>query len=84
LSGGFVLPLGPDRLALYSRASNIPALLTGYSGTLNASGRATGTFKIPSHPAYLGTTFYVSMFTHALGQPNVVRDTSPAAAFTVQ
>ena len=84
LSGGWVLPLGPDRLALYSRAGALPSFFTNFSGTLDANGRASGIFKIPSHPVWLGITFYVSMYTHAVGSPGLVRDTAPAASFTVQ
>jgi hypothetical protein len=82
ISAGRVLPLGRDRFALYSLGNNLPTFLSGYWGTLDATGQATGTFKIPNDAHYLGLTFFVSMYTYPSG--GGARDTSPAAQFLIQ
>jgi hypothetical protein len=80
LQGGWILPLELDRYARFTTSGAVPS----FAGTLDATGRATGFLPLPNHPAFIGMTVYVSMFTHTPGNVNAVRGTAPAASFVIQ
>jgi len=80
LPEGHIVPLGADPLFFASALGMYP----GFSGTLDASGKAAGTLAIPDLSALRGIRIYLGMFSYRSGTGNYVKGTSPAATFLIQ
>jgi hypothetical protein len=83
LIAGCALPIFKDRWTRASLGNALGLYASGFTGTLNGQGQASGTFFVPSGASWIGTTFNVTMFTHQVGQPLMIREIAPANSFTI-
>jgi len=75
-----ILPLGFDGLSYAAISGALP----GFTGTLAATGRATGSIPIPNLTPLRGLQVHLAMATLDLSLPELVEDTSEATSFTIQ
>jgi hypothetical protein len=75
------LPMALDNMLMLSLTT--PAVFSGFRGTLDAQGNASGVINLPPGPL-AGLTIWVGFLTTAPGWPSGVKSTSGAFSFTVQ
>jgi len=81
LPEGHIVPLAPDALFRVS----ILGVFPGFSGSLDASGKATGTLAIPNAPVLKGIDIHLAMASFRAGSGGaLVKGTSPAATFQIK
>jgi hypothetical protein len=83
LVAGCALPIFKDRWTRASLGNQLGLYASGFTGTLDGQGNASGTFFVPGGASWIGTTFNVTMFTHQVGQPLMIREIAPASSFTI-
>ena len=73
--GGLQVPLVPDPITTWSLANPNSAPLSGFAGTLDASGRATASLTVAPNafPAYVGSRIHTAavVFHPTTGQPSL-------------
>lgn len=72
LGGGRRVPLNPDPLFVLSQT--VPAVFSGFQGTLNASGVAAMTVNIPASSALVGLRFFLAAVTYNSGGIRVITE----------
>jgi hypothetical protein len=78
------LHLSPDDLLVLSVSGNLPAVFSGYVGTLDTSGKARAKVHIPAIPALKGVRVYSAFVTLVSSAPSGVSNISNSALFTIQ
>jgi len=79
-----VVPLNLDPLFVTSLSN--PAIFRGFTGTLSASGEASGQVVIPSIPALAGVGFYLGLVVvdPTAGVPTAIADVGDSARVVIQ
>jgi len=90
LSTTFPIPIGKKRRidltldGLLFLSLTQPSLFQKFIGSLDSSGKATGTILIPSSPALAGTTIYCAALTWDLLARDGVRNIAPTMPFKIK
>ena len=81
LGYGDFIPLGPDFLFFISPF--LPGIFKDFTGTLDASGKATASVVIPAETGLAGLTVYQAFVSIDTTQPNAIGHVSAPAGFKI-